>query len=617
MNKNTNYDFCGWVTKNDLECTDGRVIKRNAFAHQDGSKVPLAWNHNHDTPEAVLGYTILENRPEGVYGYSFLNDTQKAQEAKLLVQHGDIDSYSIYANHLKQAGNNVYHGDIKEVSLVFSGANPGAYIEDVSFAHSADGTEVVDEAIIYTGETDMAFNDHNFMQHAEENDSKEKTVSDVLDSLTEEQKQAVDFYVQTVVEAVVDDLENADEDEDEYDEDEYDEDYEPEEVEHSDEGEEDMKSNIFDAQTTQRRVLSHSDFEAIKKNAKACGSFKEAYKGYIEENGFLKHDDDAYDSGMSYATGEQVYGFNDVDMLFPDYKALDPRPDWIRRDDTWVNVFWGSVHRVPFQKIKSLYADITEDAARAKGYIKGNLKKEEVFKTMKRTTDATTVYKKQKLDKDDINDITDFDVVAWIKAEMRIMLNEEIARAALIGDGRSNADPDKIDETKIRPVYLDDDFFVIRYEVDPGNTPDERAKNFIRGCVKARKQYKGSGNTIMFTTEDLLTDCLLVEDNIGHRLYKTEAELQSATRTSKITTVEVMEGLENPNNSKPCAAIILNPKDYTVGANNGGKIDMFDDFDIDYNQYKYLLETRCSGCLRKYKSAIVIEFKVSANPSQG
>ena len=611
MSKNTNYDFCGWVTKNDLECTDGRVIKRNAFAHQDGDKVPLAWNHNHDTPEAVLGYTILENRPEGVYGYSFLNDTQKAQEARLLVQHGDIDSYSIYANHLKQAGSNVYHGDIKEVSLVFSGANPGAYIEDVSFAHSADGEEVVDEAIIYTGETNMAFNDLNFMQHAEEEESNETSVSDVLNSLTDEQKQAVDFYVQTVVEAVVDDLENAEEDEDEYDED-----YETEEVEHSDEGEEDMKSNIFDAQTTQKRVLSHSDFEAIKKNAKACGSFKEAYKDYIEDNGFLKHDDDTYDSGMSYAVGEQKYGFNDVDMLFPDYKALDPRPEWIKRDDSWVSVFWGSIHRVPFQKIKSLYADITEDAARAKGYIKGNFKKEEVFKTMKRTTDATTVYKKQKLDKDDINDITDFDVVAWIKAEMRVMLNEEIARAALIGDGRSNVDPDKIDDTKIRPVYLDDDFFVIRYEVDPGNTPDDRAKNFIRGCVKARKQYKGSGNTTMFTTEDLLTDCLLVEDNIGHRLYKTEAELQSATRVSKITTVEVMEGLTNPTNNKPCAAIILNPKDYTVGANNGGKIDMFDDFDIDYNQYKYLLETRCSGCLTKYKSAIVIEFKVSSNPSQ-
>lgn len=628
-----NYDFCGWVTKNDLECTDGRVIKRNAFAHQDGERVPLAWNHNHNTPEAVLGYTILENRPEGVYGYSFLNNTKKANDARILVQHGDIDSYSIYANHLKQTGSNVYHGDIKEVSLVFSGANPGAYIEDVSFAHGEDGTDTVDEAIIYTGDTSMAFNDKS-LSHSEED-----SVMAILETLTDEQKAAVDSWTNSVVDAALDEYDSNEYDEDEYDEDEYydvdddeyeddeenDEDEESEyeesdmyEVEHSDyEGDNYMKHNVFDGATSRGNVLTHSDFEAIKANAKACGSFKEAYKDYIEENGFLKHDDDAYDSGMSYATGEQKYGFNDVDMLFPDYKALDPRPDWIRRDDSWVNVFWGSVHRVPFQKIKSLYADITEDAARAKGYIKGTLKKEEVFKTMKRTTDATTVYKKQKLDKDDINDITDFDVVAWIKGEMRIMLNEEIARAALIGDGRSNADPDKIDETRIRPVYVDDDFFVIRYEVDPGNTPDDRARNFIRGCVKARKQYKGSGNTTMFTTEDLLTDCLLLEDNIGHRLYKTEAELQAATRVSRITTVEVMEGLTNPTNNKPCGAIILNPKDYTVGANNGGKIDMFDDFDIDYNQYKYLLETRCSGCLRKYKSAIVIEFKTSSNPSQG
>ena len=611
MKKRTDYDFCGWVTKNDLECTDGRVIKRNAFAHQDGEKVPLAWNHNHDTPEAVLGYTILENRPEGVYGYSYLNNTHKAQEAKLLVQHGDIESYSIYANHLKQAGSNVYHGDIKEVSLVFSGANPGAFIEDVSFAHTADGSEVVDEAIIYTGDTNMAFNDREFMSHAEEeNSASEQTVDDVLNSLTDEQKQAVDFYVQAVVEAVVDDLESSEGEEDEVDNEEY------EEVEHSDEGDSNMKTNIFDQGTVQRNVLTHSDFEEIKKSAKQMGSFKDAYHAYIEEKGFA-HADGDYDSGIVPATGNQTYGFNDPDMLFPDYKTLQNTPDWIKRDDSWVNEFWGKVHRVPFARIKSLYADITEDAARAKGYTKGARKVEEVFKTMKRTTDPTTVYKKQKLDKQDIDDITDFDVVAWIRSEMRIMLNEEIARAALLGDGRSNSDPDKIDDTKIRPVYLDDDFYVIRYEVDPGNTPDEKAKNFIRGCVKARKQYKGSGNTTMFTTEDLLTDCLLVEDNIGHRLYKTEAELQSATRTSKISTVEVMENVVNPNNNKPLAAIILNPKDYTVGANKGGNIDMFDDFDIDYNQFKYLLETRCSGCLTKWKSAIVIEFKTSSNPSQG
>lgn len=622
---NKNYDFCGWVTKNDLECSDGRIIKRNAFAHQDGERVPLAWNHNHDTPEAVLGYTILENRPEGVYGYSYLNDTKKANDARILVQHGDIDSYSIYANHLKQTGPNVFHGDIKEVSLVFSGANPGAYIEDVSFAHSEDGTETVDEAIIYTGDTSMAFND-KFLSH-----NSEESVMATLDGLTDEQKAAVDAYVNAVVDTVVDEIEDSYddydeyEDEEEYDEDEYEDDEDDsedesddEEVEHSDyEGDNYMKHNVFDEATTRGNVLTHSDFEAIKASAKQMGSMKEAYHAYIEEMGFA-HADGDYDPGITPATGTQTYGFNDPEMLFPDYKTLQNTPDWIKRDDSWVNEFWGKVHRVPFARIKSLYADITEDAARAKGYItKGAKKTEEVFKTMKRVTDPTTVYKKQKLDKQDIDDITDFDVVVWIRAEMRIMLNEEIARAALIGDGRSNSDPDKIDDTKIRPVYLDDDFYVIRYEVDPGNTPDEKAKNFIRACVKARKTYKGSGNTTMFTTEDLLTDCLLVEDNIGHRLYKTEAELCSATRTSKISTVEVMEGVVNPNNDKPLAAIILNPKDYTVGANKGGNIDMFDDFDIDYNQFKYLLETRCSGALTKWKSAIVLEFKTSSNPSQG
>lgn len=622
-----NYDFCGWVTKNDLECTDGRVIRRNAFAHQDGVKVPLAWNHNHDTPDAVLGYTILENRPEGVYGYSYLNDTPKAQDARVLVQHGDIDSYSIFANHLKQVSNQVFHGDIKEVSLVFSGANPGAYIEDVSFAHSEDG-DVAEEAIIYTGETGMAFNEDN-IQHADSTGSK--TVADVLNTLTDEQKDAVAFLLGAVAqssegdyeddeeEVEHSDMDDEDESDEEYDE-EYDEDEEYDDEEYDedyndDEGEEDMKTNIFDEGSVQRNVLTHSDFEEIKKNAKQMGSFKDAYHAYIDEQGFA-HADGDYDSGIVPATGTQTYGFNDPDMLFPDYKTLQNTPDWIKRDDSWVNEFWGKVHRVPFARIKSLYADITEDAARAKGYTKGAKKVEEVFKTMKRTTDPTTIYKKQKLDKQDIDDITDFDVVAWIRAEMRIMLNEEIARAALLGDGRSNSDPDKIDDTKIRPVYLDDDFYVIRYEVDPGNTPDERAKNFIRGCVKARKTYKGSGNTTMFTTEDLLTDCLLLEDNIGHRLYKTEAELQAATRTSKISTVEVMEGVTNPNNNKPLAAIILNPKDYTVGANKGGNIDMFDDFDIDYNQFKYLIETRCSGCLTKWKSAIVIEFRTASNPSQ-
>lgn len=620
------YDFCGYVTRNDLECSDGRIIRQGAFAHQDGIKVPLAWNHNHDTPDACLGYTILENRPDGVYGYSYLNDSEKAQQVRELVRHGDIDSYSIFANHLKQVSNQVYGGDIKEVSLVWSGANPGAYIEDVSFAHGDTSTPV--EAIIYVGDTDMKFNDE--LRHS---DSGADYV-DVLENLSDEQKDAVSLLVGAILENQEDDEYGEDYDEDydeseeydedydeDYGEDDYEEDYDESEMEmaHSGlyddydeyEGDNTMKTNIFDSEYGHGNVLTHSDFLTIKEDAKRCGSFKEAYRSYVEEGGFMAHsaESDAA-AGISRATGNQTYGFNDPDMLFPDYKALDPTPMWIKRDTNWVAEFWGKIHRVPFARVKSLYADITADAARAKGYIKGNRKEEEVFTTMKRVTEPTTVYKKQKLDKQDIDDITDFDVVAWIRAEMRIMLNEEIARAALIGDGRSAADPDKINPLNIRPVYLDDEFFVIRHTVTNDGNPDVVAKNIIRGAVKARKGYKGSGNTTLFTTEDFLTDMLLLEDSIGHRLYKTEAELCAAMRVTKIVTVEVMEGLVNPTTGKPCAGIILNPYDYVVGANKGGNIDMFDDFDIDYNQYKYLLETRCSGALQKHHSAIVLELTV-------
>lgn len=626
---NKGYDFCGYVTRNDLECSDGRVIRRDAFAHQDGEKVPLAWNHKHDTPDACLGYTILENRPDGVYGYSYLNDSEKANQVRELVRHGDIDSYSIFANRLKQVSNQVFGGDIKEVSLVWSGANPGAYIEDVSFAHGDDPNSV-QEAIIYVGDTDMEFNDKS-LRHSD------MTVDEIVNSFSPEQVDLVmsllDQQEQNIRNESDDDEEYDDVDYDEeydsdydedYDEEDYDDEYDEEyELEHSGlyddeyydyEGDETMKNNIFDGYD-HGNVLTHSDFLAIKEDAARCGSFKEAYRSYIEDGNFMAHsaESDAA-AGISRHVGTSEYGFNDPDMLFPDYKALDPTPMWIKRDTGWVAEFWGKIHRVPFARVKSLYADITEDAARAKGYIKGNLKKEEVFTTMKRVTDPTTVYKKQKLDKQDIDDITDFDVVAWIRAEMRVMLNEEIARAALIGDGRSAADPDKINPLNIRPIYLDDEFYTIRYDIVKGN-PDETAKNIIRGAVKARKNYKGSGNTTWFTTEDFLTDCLLLEDNIGHRLYKTEAELCAAMRVSRIVTVEVMENLTNPNNGKLCAGIIVNPTDYTVGANKGGNIDMFDDFDIDYNQYKYLLETRCSGALQKYHSAIVLEL-VDSNPSQ-
>ena len=473
----------------------------------------------------------------------------------------------------------------------------------------------------------MEFNDET-LRH-----SSDMSIDDMVNSFTPEQVDFISGLLERQEEDIrndYDDYYESDEYDEEYDEDyedesdEYDDDYDEEsdedyeaEMAHSglydniyDEGDNTMKNNIFD-DYEQGKVLTHSDFLTIKEDAKRCGSFKEAYREYVENNGFMAHsaESDAA-AGISRHTGNQTYGFNDPDMLFPDYKALDPTPMWIKRDTNWVAEFWGKIHRVPFARVKSLYADITADEARAKGYIKGKRKEEEVFTTMKRVTEPTTVYKKQKLDKQDIDDITDFDVVAWIRAEMRIMLNEEIARAALIGDGRSAASPDKINPLNIRPVYLDDEFFVIRHTVTNDGDPDIVAKNIIRGAVKARKGYKGSGNTTLFTTEDFLTDMLLLEDSIGHRLYKTEAELCAAMRVTKIVTVEVMEGLTNPTTNKPCAGIILNPYDYVVGANKGGNIDMFDDFDIDYNQYKYLLETRCSGALQKHHSAIVLELTV-------
>ena len=574
--------------------------------------------HNHNDPELVLGHTYLENKPEGVYGYSYLNDSPKSRSVKIALAHGDYDSYSIFANHLQESGKNVYHGDIKEVSLVLSGANPGACIENLVLAHGDDEEIDLSEAIIYSG---VSFMPNEYIKHDdqydEQEESNELTVEDniaaLLEKATDEEREALSMVFRSL-------LNDEDEEEDD-EEDSYDEEHEEEpEMAHDDmteeyyEGDDTMKTNVFDGET-KSNVLTHADFQKIMAGMKSYGSLKDSYRAYVEEN-CLAHD--GYDDGMEYATGTQTYGFNDPDMLFPDFRSLKPTPDFIKRDDSWVNEFWGKVHRVPFQRIKSLYADITEDTARAKGYQKGNLKKEEYFKTMKRTTDATTVYKKQKLDKQDIDDITDFDVVVWIRAEMRVMLNEEIARAALIGDGRSAADEDKIDETKIRPIYKDSEFYVIRKDIeyDP-NDPDKTIKNIIRGAVKARKDYKGSGNTTWFTTEDFLTDALLLEDKMGHRLYKTESELAAAMRVSKIVTVEVMEGLKDDDN-KICAGIIVNPADYTVGSNHGGKIDMFDDFDIDYNQFKYLLETRCSGCLTKYHSAIILQLTAGgSNPSQG
>ena len=603
-----NYDFCGWVTRNDLKCSDGRTIHRDSFAHQDGAKVPLVWNHNHDSVSEVLGYTILENRPEGVYGYSYCNDTDKGQTAKMLVSHGDIDSYSIFANHLKQVGSTVHHGDIKEVSLVFSPANPGAYIENVCIAHGEDSEE--DCANIYTGEPLEMYHADTTMKEVEDtlSHAEEQTVGDVLATLNEDQKKAVAYLLGAVASESEsneeeEEVEHSDIEEDDYEDE--------EELEHSDydEGEEDMKTNVFDGEHTGTSTLSHSDIEHIIAEAKSGRrTLKEAFNDTVGD--ILAHADG--DSGIEYSTDVQDYGVNDPSFLFPEARALNNPPDWIKRPTDWVPVVMNGTKHTPFSRIKSVFANITADEARAKGYIKGKRKTEEVFTLLKRTTMPQTIYKKQKLDRDDIIDITDFNVVAWIRGEMRIMLDEEIARAILVGDGRLASSDDHISEEHIRPIWKDDSLFTIRRTIDK-EQPEDMAKNFIKAAIRARKDYKGSGNPTLFTTEDWLTEMLLLEDGIGHPLYKTEAELATKMRVNKIVTVPVMENLKF--NDKDLLGIIVNLADYNVGADKGGEVNMFDDFDIDFNQYKYLIETRCSGALIKPYSAIVIEAG-TANPSQ-
>lgn len=613
--KPTGYDFCGWATKNDLRCSDGRTIKRDAFAHQDGKRVPLVWNHVHDTPDSVCGYAILENRPEGVYTYAFCNDTPSGRQAKLCVAHGDVDSFSIYANHLKQDGFDVKHGDIKEVSLVYSGANPGALIEQATISHGKEVLE--DELIIYSGE-DLEMQDTSvYDEELQHEDSEERSVEDVLEDMSEEQLAVVDFLIGKAVAAALsqdsEEMSQSDEDEDEDDETlEHSEEDDEENYEENDEGEdEEMKKNVFDQETEYAsNTLSHSDIEEIFKNGKRLGSLKEAYQEKCEE---LFHDD--YDSdaaaGISRATGHSTYGINDMEMLFPDFKELNRVPEFIKRDTTWVAKVLARVHKLPMARVKTQFADITAPEARAKGYIKGNRKEEEVFTLLKRQTEPKTFYKKQKFDKDDLDDITDFDVLAWVKDEMRIMVDEEEARAILIGDGRSPSHPDKISETNIRPIWSDADLFTVRVNVDAGQDNSERAKNFIDAVIRSRKQYKGSGRPDLYTTEDMITDCLLLEDKIGHKLYKTEQELATTLRVGEIIPVEVMEGFQwtNPATgvTKDALGLIVNLTDYGVGSNNAGKTNFFDDFDIDYNQYKFLMERRKSGALTKPFSALAIE----------
>ena len=575
-----NYDFSGYATRNDLVCGDGRVIRKNAFIDNDGREVPLVWNHQHNSPEDVLGHALLENREDGVYAYCTLNDTESGKLAKKLVQHGDIRSLSIYANKLKQIGGDVIHGVIRELSLVHAGANSGAFIDQV-MAHSDDGEEVSGMIIGYD-ENIMLY--HSAIPEKEDPKKKdepkkekkedagmpnsnapekggEKTVADVFNELTDEQKDVVYAMIgQALEEGGADNEENEENG-----------------------GNEEMKHNVFDADTeTQENVLSHAAMEEIIADGKRFGSMRDS---------FLAHAED--------------YGIDQIDYLLPDVKSLNTPPEFIQRDMGWVQKVMSRTHHTPFSRIKSMFADITEDEARAKGYIKGKLKKEEVFSLLKRSTTPTTIYKKQKMDRDDIIDITDFDVISWLKAEMRMMLDEEIARAILVGDGRLASSDDKINEQNIRPILNDADLFTIRWSVAAGSSDDEKAKNFIKAAIKSRKNYKGSGSPVMFTTEDMLTDMLLLEDTIGHKLYKTEAELATALRVTEIVTVPVMENLTDKD-SKEVYGIIVNLSDYNVGADKGGAINMFDDFDIDYNQQKYLIETRCSGALIKPFSAIVL-----------
>ena len=598
-------DFHGWATKYDLLCADGRTIKPGAFAHQNGQKVPLVWAHQHDAPDAVLGHGFLESRPEGMYIYGYFNDSPMGKIAKQDVQHGDLTAISIWANKLKQDGGNVMHGLIREASLVLAGANPGASIEYVSMAH---GEESEDEAWMFMGEDNAMIHTavdempeeikEEVISHEDKGDNKmaepekktegsEKTVQDVLDTLNEEQKKAV-YYI---IGAALSDEGGDDE------------------AEHSDEGVNEMNYNAFDSESAGVRAgtgyISHDDMEQILKDAKSLGSLKEAVLMHMDD-GVLAHDAAAdAAAGITRPTGNQTYFVRDPEMLFPEYRSNSAVPEFITGYNMgWVDRFLAAVHRSPFSRIKSMFADITEDEARALGYIKGHLKKEEFFTLIKRTTDPQTIYKKQKMDRDDVIDIVDFDVIAWIRAEMRVKLNEEIARACLVGDGRLSSSDDKIQETHIRPVVSDHELFVEEVEVDLSDT-----RNIWEAAIRSRKAYKGSGNMVCYLTADTLSDMLLYTDNDGRDLFKNESELATKMRVSKFEEVEMIDGVQR--NGKNVVAILLNPSDYTIGADKGGQVAMFDDFDIDYNQMKYLIETRCSGCLTKPKSAIVLVEKPS------
>lgn len=578
------YDFAGWVTRANLRCTDGRIIMNDAFKDCDGKRVPLVWAHQHNSVDDVLGHMDLENRGEGVYGYGYFNETDSGQNAKELVRNGDVTAMSIYANQLKQEGSSVKHGVIREVSLVLAGANPGAFIDSVMM--HADGTTYTseDEAQIYTGKIMEVIDMANKLEHADQAKEKQETpaaekpeegnetIGEIFNTLSDKQKKAV----YAIVGSIMDDEDGDDEEED-----------------NSEEDDADMKHNVFDTETNPMDVISHDEMTAVITDARSRGSMKDA---------------------------ALAHGITNVGNLFPEAQTIEKTPEFYKRDTDWVSVVMNGVHRSPFSRVKSTYADITADDARARGYVKGNQKAEETIAALKRVTTPTTIYKLQKLDRDDVVDITDFDVVAWIKGEMRMMLDEEIARAILVGDGRNASSNDKINEQNIRPIWKDDEAYTIHHiaELAKDATQDDVAIAFIRDSVKSRKDYKGSGNPILFTTEDHLTNMLLLEDRVGRRLYDTVEKLATAMRVSRIITVPVMEGLTRTTTSADVgvtsgttvqlAGIIVNLGDYNVGADRGGEVNLFDDFDINYNKQEYLIETRCSGAMIRPKGAIALEY---------
>lgn len=623
--KTKDYDFAGWVTKNNVKCSDGRTIRQNAFAHMDGKRVSLVYNHNHEDLDNVLGYVDLENRENGVYGYAKCANTDMGNTAKELVHSGSLVSFSIYANNLSEKNGDVMHGDIKEVSLVLAGANKEALI-DTFFEHGVDGETGM---YFYNGEGDCEFTE-DFLSHADEDEEDEEEAEEEVEESEEDESEEDEKKKE---------IKHSDEGNDEESEggqtlaeayEEMPDKYkkvcaalvgmatanDSDEVEHSDEGGEVMKNNLFENEVKeQENVLEHSDIQEIMTVAKSGSkTLKQAFNDYC-----LAHSIDT--TGMNIlpnqATSSQAYGVRDLDMLFPEYKAQSNIPEFIKRDTTWVDVVNAGVKKVPFKRIKSMFANITEDEARAKGYIKGDQKAPEVFELLGRTTDPQTIYKLQQLDRDDIIDIEDFDVVAWIKAEMQIMLAEEKARAILIGDGRSANNRHKIKEDHVRPIATDVPLFNIKVNVNVAADADEDTtyKEFKKAVLRGRKQYKGSGNPTLFTTEEVLTELLLLEDKMGHPLYKTEAELATALRVSKIVTVEVMEN--QTVDSKPLLGVIVNLNDYTVGGDGNREKGMFEDFDIDFNQYKYLIETRMSGALTKPYSAMTILLNRAAEQAQG